>query len=131
MTPATFIVDNEQKRERCAKRVMALPLDGQIWDVTVKEWQPIRNLKSNARLHLIFHRVAQATGSDIESVKLGYKAMFLPGKEVSFHGRTVIVYPKTSKMTQKQINEFMDQVESHAISEHGIVLGENEYAYGD
>jgi hypothetical protein len=40
MSPATFILDNEQKRERCAKRVLALPMDGQIWDVQFAHGHP-------------------------------------------------------------------------------------------
>ena len=126
---ALFVIDDEAKRDRLAKRVLALPLEGQIWDVTIKEWAPKRSLEQNARLHLIFHRVAQASGSDIESVKLGYKALFLPGKKAMFHGREVVVYPKTSKMSKQALNSFMEQCETHAISEYGIVLGENEYSY--
>lgn len=127
--PALFVIDDEQKRERCAKRVLALPLDGQIWDVRIAEWEPRRSLEQNNRLHLIFHRVAQATGNHPESVKLGYKHLFLPRKEVEFQGRKIIVYPKTSRMNKTELRTFMDQVESHAISEFGIVLGEDQYAY--
>jgi len=129
MLPALYIVDSEDKRTRCARRVEALPLDGQIWDVRIAEWEPRRSLEQNARLHLIFHRVAQKIGDDLESVKLGYKQLFLPGKESIFHGKRVTVYPKTSKMTKAQLNEFMEKVEVHAISEHGIMIGENEYVY--
>jgi hypothetical protein len=129
MTPALYIVDTPEKRSRLAKRIEALPVEGEVWEVMVKEWEPRRSLEQNARLHLIFHRVAQKIGDDLESVKLGYKALFLPGKEVDFHGHKVMVYPKTSRMTKAQLNDFMLAVETHAITEHGIVLGENEYAY--
>lgn len=125
---ATYIVDSPKKRDRVASLIGKLPED-QVWDVTVKEYEPRRTLEQNARLHLIFSMVAKATGSDIESVKLGYKALFLPGKEADFHGHKVTVYPKTSKMSKKQLRAFMDQVESHAISEHGVLIGDNEYQY--
>ncbi len=130
MIPALYIIDSPEKRERLSKRILALPVDGEIWDVRIKLWEPIRSLEQNARLHLIFHRVAQATGNDLESVKLGYKRMFLPSVASTVFGRRIEVYPKTSKMNKAQLREFMDQVEAHAISEFGIVLGENEYAYG-
>ena len=129
MNPALFIIDSPDKRARCARRVEALPLEGQIWDIRIAEWEPKRSLEQNARLHLIFHRVAQATGNDPESVKLGYKAMFLPGKEAELLGRKVTVYPKTSRMSKAALRSFMDQCEAHAISEFGILSGENEYAY--
>lgn len=128
MSPATFVLDTPEKRERCAKRINALPLEGEVWDVTVKPWEPIRSVKANNRLHLIFYRVAKKIGDDIESVKLAYKKKFLPGKK-SLLDPTLTVYPKTSKMSPKQLNEFMEQVEVDAITEHGIMLGENEYSY--
>ena len=127
--PALFMLTTPESQSRCARRILALPLEGVTWEVSIKEWEPKRSLEQNARLHLIFHRVAQATGNDLESVKLGYKSMFLPGKEAMFHGRKIVVYPKTSKMSKAALNSFMEQCEVHAISEYGIVLGEGEYAY--
>lgn len=127
---ATFILSDEKARERIAKRIAAMPLDGELHQVIVKPYEKRRTVQQNARLHLIFAEVAKATGADIESVKLGYKAKFLPGKEAAILGRTVTVYPKTSAMTVQQLNDFMFAVETHAIEEFGVLLGENEYAYG-
>lgn len=126
---AIFVVDTKDKRSRCARRVEALPLEGEVWEIRIAPWEPKRSLEQNARLHLIFHRVAQATGNDLESVKLGYKAMFLPAQEVSVLGRRVTLYPKTSRMTKSELREFMDRCEEHAISEFGILLGEDQYVY--
>ena len=127
--PAVFVLTTPESQSRCARRILALPLEGVTWEVAIKEWEPKRSLEQNARLHLIFHRVAQKIGDDIESVKAGYKQLFLPGKKSIFHGQRVTVYPKTSRMTKAQLNEFMEKVEIHAISEHGIMIGENEYTY--
>ena len=121
--PATFIVDSEQKRQACVRTILRLPLGEKVWDITVKQWRPRRSLSQNARLHKIFQLVAQETGGDIESVKLGYKQMFLAGKESIFQGRKQIIYPRTSQMNRKELADFMDAVESHAITEWGLVLG--------
>ena len=106
-------------------------MDGQIWDVRISLYVARRTLQQNARLHMLFQKVALATGSDIESVKLGYKAMFLAGKQTDFHGRRITVYPKTSKMSKKELASFMEQVESHAIQEWGVFLGDDEFPMGD
>lgn len=128
--PRLFILDRPERRASLLRVIQHLPLeDGQIWDVRIKEWEPKRSTAQNARLHLIFSEVAKFTGSDVESVKLGYKAMFLPGKESESLGRKVVIYPKTSRMSVKMLNEFMAAVEAHAISEFGVLVGDSNYAY--
>lgn len=129
MAEAVFILNSERKREQLIARIKAVKLEDQIFEFIVRPYQPRRTNEQNARLHLIFSQVAKATGSDIESVKLGYKAMFLPGKEVDTVGGKFKIFPKTSKMTKAQLREFMDACESHAIGEFGILIGENEYQY--
>ena len=119
-----FIVDSEGKRARAAGILAKLPLDGRIWDVRIRPYVARRSHEQNARLHLLFQHVADSTGSDIESVKLAYKGMFLAGKESEFQGRKVVVYPKTSKMNKKELNAFMEKCESHAITELGVFLGD-------
>jgi hypothetical protein len=123
MEPTTIIVDRPLKREYALKVIGKLPVeDGEVWDIRIGKYIARRTLQQNARLHLIFQKVALETGSDIDSVKLGYKAMFLAGKETEFHGRKIIVYPQTSKMNKQELNSFMDQVETHAITEFGVIL---------
>lgn len=121
-----FIIDSALKLERVVNLLRRLPIDGHMWDVSVKLWKPRRTLEQNARLHLLFQHVANSTGGDIESVKLGYKAMFLAGKETAFGGRKIMVYPKTSKMNRKDLADFMTACESHAISEFGVFLGDSQ-----
>ena len=124
--PVTLILDDRPNRREHILRVIGkLPTkDGQVWDIRIAPYVARRSLEQNARLHLIFSTVALATGSDIESVKLGYKAMFLAGRETKFGDRTIIVSPQTSNMNKKELRDFMDQCESHAISEFSVILGE-------
>ena len=121
--PVTIILDRPARKEHALKVISRLPVeDGEVWDVRISKYVARRTVEQNARLHLIFSKVALATGSDIESVKLGYKAMFLAGTETDFHGRKIVVYPQTSKMNKKELNSFMEQVETHSITEFGIIL---------
>lgn len=129
MADARFVLDSERKREQLIERIKAVKLEDQIFEFIVRPYQPRRTNEQNARLHLIFSQVAKATGSDVVSVKLGYKSLFLPAQEVETVGGKFKIFPKTSKMTKAQLREFMDQCESHAISEYGILIGENEYQY--
>ena len=124
--PVTLILDDRPNRKEHILRVIGkLPTkDGQVWDIRIGPYIARRSLEQNARLHLIFSKVALATGSDIESVKLGYKAMFLAGRETKFGDRKIIIYPRTSKMNKKELRDFMDQCEENAISEFGVILGE-------
>jgi len=127
--PVTLILDDRPARREHILRVIGkLPTkDGQVWDIRIGPYVQKRTLEQNARLHLIFSKVAALTGGDIESVKLGYKALFLAGKEGDFAGRKIIIYPRTSKMNKAQLREFMEQVEAHAISEFGVILGDEGY----
>lgn len=124
MSPATFILDNEQKRERCAKRVLALPMDGQIWDVTIKEWQPKRSVEANRRLWALHKAAADATGHSTEELHELMKLKFLPRSVVKVGGFEREVASRSSKLTKKEFRDFMEQVESFYIQELGVVLGE-------
>jgi len=126
VNPVTMILDDRPaRREHILRVISKLPTkDGEVWDIRVGPFVKLRSLSQNARLHLIFQKVAQVTGSDIESVKAGYKQMFLAGRETDFGDKKVVVYPKTSRMNSQELRNFMDQAESHAISEFGVFLEE-------
>lgn len=123
MDPVTIILDRPARRDYAIKVIGRLPVeDGEVWDLRISKYVARRTLEQNARLHLIFQKVALATGGDIESVKLGYKAMFLAGKETDFQGRKVVLYPQTSRMNKAELNSFMEQCEMDAISSFGVIL---------
>ena len=123
MNPVTIQVDRASKRDYALRIIGKLPVeDGEIWEVRVGKYVPRRTLQQNNRLHLIFSKVALATGGDIESVKQGYKEMFLAPKETTFHGRKIKTWPKTSEMKRDELATFMDQVESDGISSWGVIL---------
>jgi hypothetical protein len=125
MSPATFILDNDQKRERCAKRVLALPMDGQIWDVTIKEWQPQRSVEANRRLWALHKAAADATGHSVDELHELMKLKFLPrsrgeGRRVRARSRQAAA-PSSRRRNSATS---WKQVESFYIQELGVVLGE-------
>jgi hypothetical protein len=122
--PATFILDTEDKRARCAKRILALPLEGQIWDVTVKEWEPRRSVEANRRLWALHQEAARATGHSIEELHELMKLKFLPRSTVKVGEFEREVAGSSAKLTKQEFREFMEAVESFYIQELGVVLGE-------
>lgn len=123
-TPALFLIDNEQKRERCAKRILALPLVGQVWDVRIQEWEPRRSVDANRRLWALHQEAARATGHSVDELHEFMKLKFLPHVMVKIGKDEREVPGRSSKLTSKEFRDFMDQVESFYIAELGVVLGE-------
>ncbi len=124
MIPATYIIDNEQKRERLAKRIFALPLEGQVWDVTVKEWQPTRSVEANRRLWALHKAAADATGHSTEELHELMKLKFLPRSMVKVGNFEREVAGRSSRLTKQEFRDFMERVEEFYISELGVMLGE-------
>ena len=124
-TPRTFVIKDAVSRSKIAGAILKLDARAE-WDITIKRHIRRRTLKQNSRLHLLFSLVASETGNDIEDVKDGYKALFLPPKIVDMGSKLMLIYPHTSKMNTAQLNEFMTRVEVHAIENFGIVLGDGD-----
>ena len=122
--PALFVIDDEQKRERCAKRVLALPLDGEVWSVTVKEWEPRRSVDANRRLWALHQLAAQSTGHSIDEMHEFCKLRFLPRSTVKVRSHVLEVPGRSSTLTTNDFRDFMDRVESFYIAELGVVLGD-------
>ena len=122
--PALFVIDDEHKRERCAKRVMALPLEGEVWSVTVKPWEPRRSVDANRRLWALHQLAAQSTGHSVDELHEFMKLKFLPHATVKVGDEAREVAARSSKLTSKEFRDFMDQVESFYIAELGVVLGD-------
>jgi hypothetical protein len=117
----TYIIDGPESL-RLVVRVLRLLPPKWKWAITIKRHYASRSLEQNARLHLLFGRVAAETGQDIEAVKAGYKAMFLAPTPVNLGNRWLMVYPSTSDMNVAQMAEFMERVEAHAAVEIGVTL---------
>ena len=122
--PQTLIVDTEAKRERAARLVSKLPLDGLIWDITVKEYEPKRSVDANRRLWALHQLAADVTGHSVEEMHEICKLKFLPRGTVTVAGEDYEVAGSSAKLTRKKFGEFMEQVESFYIQELGVFLGD-------
>ena len=125
MNPALFIVDSPDKRARCAKRILALPLEGQIWDIRIAEWEPRRSVEANRRLWALHKLAADATGHSIDEMHEFCKLKFLPRSIVKIKGEEIEVAGRSSKLSTKDFRDFMDAAEAFYISELGVLLGES------
>ena len=125
MSPAVFILDTPEKRSRCARRIEALPLEGQIWDIRIAEWEPRRSVEANKRLWALHQLAAQSTGHSVEEMHEFCKYKFLPHALVKVGAQTSEVSTSSAALHTKEFREFMDAVEAFYISELGLLLGES------
>lgn len=119
-----FIVDNELKRTRAANIVSQLPVDGRIWDITIKPYQSRRSLEANKRLWALHKLASEETGHSVDELHELCKAKFLPRAIVKVGGVETEVSGSSAKLSKKDFRNFMDQVESFYIAELGVFLGD-------
>lgn len=116
-----LVLDDERSRAQALRILADLPLE-RAWQMLVKPWRAKRTLPQNARLHLLFRLLSNATGNDVGAVKLHYKEKFLTPTFITFKQQSVAVYPRTSKMDKKELNEFMEKCEADLATEWGLWL---------
>ena len=112
MQPALYIVDTADKKARCARRIEALPLDGQIWDIRIAEWEPRRSVEANRRLWALHKLASDATGHSIDEMHEFCKLKFLPRSIVRVKGEEIEVAGRSSKLSTKDFRAFMDATEA-------------------
>ena len=123
---ALFIVDTEAKRTRAAGILGKLPLDGRIWDVSIKPYQSRRSVDANRRLWALHKLAADETGHSVDELHELCKAMFLPRKEIEVAGEKREVCGASHKLNKKDFRDFMEQVEAFYIEKLGVFLGDQE-----
>lgn len=123
MNAQTFVIDSPRKRDRVASLIGKLPED-QVWDITVKPYEPKRSNDANRRLWALHNLAAQHTGHSADELHELMKWKFLPHVQITVGKETQEVPARSSKLTVKRFREFMDQVEAFYISELGVFLGD-------
>ena len=123
MTARAYPVYSAATRHALAANIASLPVgDGQAWEVIIRKRGDSRSSAQNARFHAICRMVADEIGDDVESVKTGYKALFLEPTVKDVMGGSVTIYPSTAKMTVEELGKFMEKVEAHAATTLGVFL---------
>lgn len=120
----TFVVDSAVKRDRVMALLSRLPLDGRMWDVSVKPWHPKRSVDANRRLWALHTLAASSTGHSAEEMHEFCKEKFLPQGTVVVAGEERKISGSTAKLNKAEFREFMERVEAFYISELGVFLGD-------
>ena len=124
--PRLFIVDTEAKRTRAAGILAKLPLEGRIWDVSIKPYQSRRSVDANRRLWALHKMASDETGHSVDELHDLCKSMFLPRKEIEVAGEKREVCGASHKLNKKDFRDFMEQVEAFYIEKLGVFLGDQE-----
>lgn len=109
--------------QRCADIIRALD-PKHPWDIRVKQYRKKRSTEQNARLWWLYTEMAKETGHTPDEIHEAMKAMFLPPRTVELGNETVQVPPSSADLQTLEFAEFMQQVETFAVSELGCVLPE-------
>lgn len=124
--PRLFIVDTEAKRTRAAGILAKLPLEGRIWDVSIKPYQSRRSVDANRRLWALHKLASDETGHSTDELHELCKAMFLPRKEIEVAGDKREVCGASHTLNKKDFRDFMERVEAFYIEKLGVFLGDQE-----
>ena len=122
--PRLFIVDSEGKRARAAGILAKLPIDGRIWDVSIKPYQSRRSVDANRRLWALHKLAADETGHSVDELHELCKAKFLPRVVVKVGKEEREVCGASHKLTKKDFRDFMERVEAFYIETLGVFLGD-------
>lgn len=111
MKKQTFIIVNDDVKDRAAKAVLSLCGDGTMC-VEIKPYKKKRTLSQNAAFHGVWiPAIAEFCGMDDESVKVELKEKFAP--YVSYTGLDGVEYVRkkgTSEMTTKEFTDFVEKI---------------------
>ena len=126
MDAQSFVVDSEVKRARCQSVVGRLPVDGRIWEVSIKPWHPKRTVEANRRLWALHQLAANHIGCTAEQMHEEMLCQIYGCTEVKMPSGAVVRVPleRSSNKDKKAFAAFMEKVETFYITELGVFLGE-------
>ena len=116
-----LIVRDEDIRQRALDFIAGLDLD-KPWELTVKRHVKKRSLEQNNLYHQWVGAIAGETGHSHDEVHEWLKAEYLAPRMVEINGKTQQWRPTTTKLTTKEMSEFMDQVYVFGTSQLGLML---------
>jgi len=116
-----LIVRDEDIRQRALDFIAGLDLD-KPWELTVKPYVKKRSLEQNNLYHQWVGAIAGETGHSHDEVHEWLKAEYLAPRMVEINGKTQQWRPTTTKLTTKEMSEFMDQVYVFGTSQLGLML---------
>ena len=116
-----LIIRDDDIRQRALDFIAGLDLDTP-WELTVKRHVKKRSLEQNNLYHQWVGVIAGETGHSHDEVHEWLKAEYLAPRMVEINGKTQQWRPTTTKLTTKEMGEFMDQVYVFGTSQLGLML---------
>ena len=116
-----LFVRDDDIRQRALDFIAGLDLD-KPWELTVKRHVKKRSLEQNNLYHQWVGVIAGETGHSHDEVHEWLKAEYLAPRMVEINGKTQQWRPTTTKLTTKEMSEFMDQVYVFATTQLGLML---------
>ena len=117
-------IRTEEDRKQVLETITLLNLE-KPWTVEIKPYRKKRTLSQNALMwkwiETVANHVSQHTGYTKAEVHEHFKAMFLPPKRVEIGGK-VSEQRTTTKLTTKEMAQYMDAIYRWAAGELGLVL---------
>ena len=104
--------------------IRRLPLEKHAWDITIKRHVKQRSLPQNAMMWEWYTVIGNEIGYDKDEVHNIMRKKFLPWREVTIIGETVIILTSTSdpKFTTAHMTKYLNDIDRFAADELGILL---------
>ena len=122
-----IILLTQQHKDRACAALQGLPLEPPM-EVVIRPYKSRRSLDQNAlhwkRLDIVRMHIADSTGQifSAEEIHDFFKAKFLPVRLVEIGGEMVKVTRTTTKLTTKEMSEFMDAIDRYCIDRLHLYL---------
>ena len=118
---ANFFIRDENGRKRAVDFLTALNI-GKPWQVTIAPLRKKRSTDQNSLYWKWCGIVADETGNTADDVHEFAKSRFLPKHFVTINDETRETRKTTTKLSTKDMSEFMTKFSAWAESEMGIAL---------
>lgn len=124
MATQSIIIHDDALRKRAIDLLARLDLS-KPWRLTVAPYRKGRTLSQNslywAWVNKVVALVASHTGIDADEIHVFFKTKFLPARIVEIAGETA-EYRTTTKLTTKEMSEYMFRIDAFCASTLGLML---------
>lgn len=113
-------INKPQDKEAVRQYIDRLPDKQFIVSITKKK--EIRTIPQNRLYQLWIACICDDIGYEHEELKLIYRMMFLRKKEYVIDGSRVEIPISTTELNTAEFTDYLERIERHASSFHGVIL---------
>lgn len=125
MTAKTFIIVSEMVKFGLLHYVENLPVGGEVpMQVTIQPKPTKRSLSQNARMHVMWHELANHLGYTGDELKEIMKLKYGPQAQIQFEGELRVIPKPSAKYTKAESSAMMEHIQRLA-AECGCVMQGN------